>query len=223
MNKLFTVFLFAMTLSLSNEARAELIDVDINNDGNFSGFSLDQDGYQLEWLDFGINNDQSYNHVVAGLQDGWRVASESEVTFLWARLFLNTADDSETQGYGENGFAAATAARWQGNYSLWLSYVDIMGKNSEKSPNSSEALGWFEADDGKLTAAQYWIVDDADGDAMAKLDTDYDGREDGWENNPDASFSTFVVREKLTQVPAPPTILLALASLCFCLFRRRVR
>ena len=221
MNKCFNVFLLAFTLLLTAKAQAELIDIDVNNDGSFSGFSLDNDDYQLEWLDFGINNNQSYNQVVSGLQDGWRVATESEVTFLWTTLFLNTADDSETSGFGENGFAAATASRWQGNYSLWLSYADIMGKNSSKSPDSSEALGWFEADDGKLISAQYWIIDDADGEGMAKLDTDYDGREDLWDNNPDMSYSTFVVRDKSVHVSAPSSMALAFASVFFCLIRRK--
>ena len=147
----------------TSTAHANLMNVDIQNDGNYSGFSLDTDGYPLEWLDFGHNNKQSYNQVIFGLKNNWRVPTESEVAFLWKTLFLIPSDDADTSGYGENGFAVATALKWQGNYSLWLSYLSIMGNNHIAPSNSIEAQGWFEADNGNLSSALYRIIDDADG------------------------------------------------------------
>ncbi|NQZ86198.1 MAG: hypothetical protein HRT54_01295 [Colwellia sp.] len=173
----------------------------------------------MEWLDFGHNNKQSYNQVISGLKNNWRVPTESEVAFLWKTLFLIPSDDADTSGYGENGFAAATALKWQGNYSLWLSYLSIMGNNHIAPSNSIEALDWFEADNGNLSSALYWIIDDADGEGAAKLDTSYDNRDDLWENNPDASYSTFVVREKAIKVAEPTSLVLIVCS--FLLYFRR--
>jgi len=196
----------------TSTTNANLIDADIYNDGNYSGFSLNTDDYQLEWLDFGINNNQTFNQVVSGLKGNWRIPTESEVAFLWKTLFLTSSDDADTTGYGENDFAAATALKWQGNYSLWLSYVSIIGKNHIAQSNSIEALGWFEADNGNLSSALYWLIDDADGEGAANLDTSYNNRDDLWENNPEPSFSTFVVRDKAIKVSEPTSLVLILCS-----------
>lgn len=214
-------YICMLILFFSVSTKANLIDVDIYGNGQYSGFSLDNDGYQLDWLDFGINNNQSYNQVKSGLQNNWRIATESEVTFLWRTLFLNKADEAKNTGFGNNGFAAATAKKWQGNYALWLSYNAIIGKNHVTQSNSIEALGWFEADNGNLTAASYWIIDDTDGEGSAKLDNSYNGRDDLWENKAEQGYSTFVVREKSINVPEPTSLILLTCSFLILFLSKR--
>lgn len=63
----------------------------------------------LEWMDFGINDNQSYNYVVSQLGSGgvyeeWRLPTREEVLTLWANAYLGLAADYENAdhyGLGE--------------------------------------------------------------------------------------------------------------------------
>lgn len=55
----------------------------------------------LIWLNFGINNGQSFHQVMSALQtnyQGWRLPTEQEVKDLWSRLFAdNVSSDAPYQ------------------------------------------------------------------------------------------------------------------------------
>ena len=63
----------------------------------------------LEWMDFGINNNQSYNYVISqlgsgGVYEGWRLPTREEVLTLWANAYLGLGPDYENAdhyGLGE--------------------------------------------------------------------------------------------------------------------------
>jgi hypothetical protein len=47
----------------------------------------------IEWMDFGINNNHSYNHVASqlatdGEYDGWQIANKEQVFEMWSSAFL---------------------------------------------------------------------------------------------------------------------------------------
>jgi len=90
-------------LVLSQTASAGLI-----TDTSNSSFIDQTTGF--EWMDFGVNNNDSYNTVISqlgagGTYEGWRLASQDEVYDLWTNAFTGLGADSERNAgnlYGRN-------------------------------------------------------------------------------------------------------------------------
>ena len=85
MNKTF-LCLFLVAYSISVSAIAAIID----NESKVSNSFKDTDT-RLVWMDFGINNNQSFDFVtsqleVGGIYYGWRLPSLSEVYTMWSNL-----------------------------------------------------------------------------------------------------------------------------------------
>lgn len=83
-----TVFLFLISFSLFTHA------VTIENFDAFQpsdNLAIRDSQTGLVWLDFGVNNGESINSVVNGLNgiySDWRLPTEAEVTDFWGRLAL---------------------------------------------------------------------------------------------------------------------------------------
>ncbi|WDE13047.1 PEP-CTERM sorting domain-containing protein [Thalassomonas haliotis] len=75
--------------SMINLAHGGIIDTNNN--------SFIDDATNLEWMDFGINNQYSYNEIsnmldAGDLYQGWRLATENELTGLFINAFYYDAD-----------------------------------------------------------------------------------------------------------------------------------
>ncbi len=94
--------LLAFTATAFN-TNAAIINADTNN---YNAFKDTDTG--LVWLDFGENNQQSYNYVVSqlglgGEWEGWRLPTGSEVYLMWSNVadLGNVAADFENpDNYG---------------------------------------------------------------------------------------------------------------------------
>lgn len=81
MKKVLSFCVLAGALTISTAANAALI-VDTNND------SFIDTSTGLEWMDFGITNNQSFDYVssqlvVGGVYEGWRLPNVEEVLAMW--------------------------------------------------------------------------------------------------------------------------------------------
>ncbi|NQY65894.1 MAG: PEP-CTERM sorting domain-containing protein [Alteromonadaceae bacterium] len=112
--------------SLINVANAGLI-IDTNND------SFIDTSTGVEWMDFGINNNQTYNYVASqlgtgGIYEGWALATKDQVFTMWANAFLGLGaafEDPDIYGPGAlkvmDGFGASE--------SVLVTISEIMGVN----------------------------------------------------------------------------------------------
>jgi hypothetical protein len=75
-------------------------------------FSLDIEGYNFEWLDFGQTNDLMFSNAekltnTGSIFEDWRVTNYDEVLFLWEESFFsqnsNTKYDFTQRGEIYNG------------------------------------------------------------------------------------------------------------------------
>lgn len=134
-------------MSLGNLVNAAIIDTDEDS------FIDTQTG--LEWMDFGINNHQSFNEVSSQLGAGgeyedWRLPSIDEVYTMWhnvANLDEVEADYENLHEYGTWQFNATDYAF----QSVWDDIWSILGVNLEQIYDGQyiwSALGFFEGTDG---------------------------------------------------------------------------
>jgi len=216
--------LFAcVALHITTFATAGII-VDTSND------SFIDDNTQLEWIDFGINNGRSFNHVASELGDGgeyegWALASKEQVYEMWANAFLGLGASTESPNeFGSGQLLVADGANE--SQSALFEVAKIMGFNiTELSGEQDEkhlSLGLFNGTDGLsalvsiiyqdiLTAPslfddQAYIADNANLNIFLNL---------GSENS-----STMLVREA-TSVASPSTTLILSLGLIGVALRRR--
>jgi hypothetical protein len=113
----------------------------------------------LEWMDFGINNNLTFNDVlleleIGGLYDGWELASEQQVLTLWNNIYFSQVD-----GVNSGQFSA-----YAENSALWESYNDIIGHNSYWLDVTGEFFrtneGFFVGDNGNIKKASYSEITD---------------------------------------------------------------
>ena len=149
--------------SLVSIAHAGLI-IDTSND------SFIDTSTGLEWMDFGINNNQSYNYVTSqlgegGVYEGWSLATSSQVYNMWANVFLGfnpeieeiNRDGDETvrvkDGYGVDG-------------SVFTETFNKLGINEKQFAESSNeryfSLGWFQDTSGMSFVAVTQYTEDYD-------------------------------------------------------------
>lgn len=88
----FKTFIINPSFLLSH-ACAGLIKSDVFAKNDSLVFSLDIEGYNLQWLDFGQTNNLTFSNAkkltnTGGIYEGWRVANHDEVLFLWEDIFL---------------------------------------------------------------------------------------------------------------------------------------
>lgn len=109
----------------------------------------------LEWMDFGINNNRSYNQVVAELSTtwaGWSLATEAQVLQMWENAFSGKGSD-----YDVEYATGSTYARYDditSNQSVHEATFDAMGCNYINS-SYCYSLGWFADTTGSLSYAHF--------------------------------------------------------------------
>ena len=109
----------------------------------------------LEWMDFGLNNHQSYSYVSSQLEaggeyEGWRLPSINEVYTMWHNVANLGEVDADYENLHEFGM-------WQFNardyafQSEWDYLKHIIGVNLEQQYGGQmiwSGLGFFEGADG---------------------------------------------------------------------------
>ena len=122
---------------VSNHVYAGLI-TDTNNDtfiDNTSG---------LEWMDFGINDQYSYNEVKSLLTTdyfGWELATQAQVLALYDNAFGTQYNTIRGTTHFREAYTVVSDPNW-------LNIFNIMGYGFE---NNDGSLGWFEDDDMTLS------------------------------------------------------------------------
>ena len=152
--KLITLGLTVLTLT----AQASLI---VDNDDNLENSFLDTET-KLVWMDFGVNNNQSYNYVISelgtgGIYNGWRLPTLEEVYTMWSNVAdLDNVDaffESPNQ-YGAQQFVASdfNSDIAGGDDSVWDIAFDAIGFNTTDDADYDFteffAMGWFQGTDG---------------------------------------------------------------------------
>lgn len=114
-------------LALSSTASAGLI-TDTTND------SFIDETTGLEWIDFGVNNNQSFNYVssqlgIGGEYEGWRLPTQEEVYSMMLNAFTGFPVDYVDPLY----FFASDGKNEVG--SAFTSIFEVMGYNQASAPN----------------------------------------------------------------------------------------
>lgn len=200
--------LMGAVLSLSclvNLANAELIDTD--NDS----FIDTETG--LEWMDFGINNHQTYNYVVSqlgegGIYEGWVLPTTNQVEDMWFDALVYS--DNDEMLYGRSG--PDTWATWDGSGEVGSNFSDllqVMGSTKIEDMGNGqvkhESWGLYNGDNG-ITWVNYSVYT-----AEGRTRQDAGGLErdqgtfEGYRASDNALYhSTMLVRAE--DVPAPPAL-----------------
>lgn len=195
----------------------------------------------LFWLDFGENNNQSYNYVASQLGDGgewagWRLPTVQEVYTMWANVadLGNVVADFESADFNGPGQLYAYDSNsdvLNGDDSVFDPVFAVIGYNTSTTWPfgyvSDYALGWFAGTSG-LSFVDFSDYSDnaTDGvdtrDVLQLNDTfDYDYNKGailiGW--------STLLVRASVTSpkdVPAPSTVSILILGLLGLVARRKL-
>ena len=150
-SKFLRVITAGVLLTLSgtiNIANAEYM-VDTGND------SFIDTSTGLEWMDFGINNNQSYNYVssqlgLGGTYESWRLATADEVYAMWTTAFISDENQwMDLNYFGDGQFYTYDYRGIEGN--LWDVNSDVMGYNWNITGNDKQSRGWFEDSSGNFT------------------------------------------------------------------------
>jgi len=196
-----------LMLSVCNIANAGII--------NTTNSSFIDNTTNLEWMDFGVNNQFTYNYVAGqlstgGVYDGWSLATEDQVITLWNNMF-----------YSLVGYTASSVGTYlslkdiQNNLNVttgmyentWQYLTQIIGANLTSSYNI-ESIGLFKTNTDRISFAQIKIANE-----------DYNFSSRAGIYNPtsanaflssrvDNKYSTFLVKNVLstTSVPEPSTL-----------------
>jgi len=181
--------ILAFLFVVSHYSNAGIIDTE--------NHSFIDDVTQLEWMDFGINNGESYNYVTSSLAlgekyEGWRLAQQKDVLNLWSNAFANEDVDSLNLNIYGQGFHRADDMIDVNGYSSLDKIFKAMGFNSHVSGNNY-SWGWFEGDDGHLKAFHFY-----DSLTIGGIDKTYVTGEnknwDSWRNISSVYYSTMLVK-----------------------------
>ncbi|WP_049631313.1 PEP-CTERM sorting domain-containing protein [Cellvibrio sp. pealriver] len=176
----------------------------------------------LEWMDFGINNNLSYDQVVDELSTtwiGWSLATEAQVLNLWHNAFSGKGSDFDAEYVSGNYYARydddVTYPTYQ---SVHETTFDSMGCNILNS-SYCFSRGFFADSTGSLSYVNFMNFNTS-GDYV-----DVYGRNvnlDSYRNNPDILYSTMLVKALPASVPEANSVMLfALGLLGLNLARRR--
>lgn len=188
----------------------------------------------LAWMDFGINNGQSYNYVANQLSDGgdyfgWRLPTTEEIFTLWsnvADLDNVEADYEDLNKYGTGQFYAwdNNSRTAGGDDSVWDDAFSVMGYNIFNSTDFVErtnAIGFFMGENGlasvslsdaKSKTSYYFTFKD---EIKLRDDAAYSGF---FLNLAHENYSTMLVRE--ANVPEPGTVGIFASALTLLVMRR---
>jgi len=179
----------------------------------------------IEWMDFGINNGQSFDYVssqlgAGGIYKGWQLATESQVYDMWANAFLGLDSSFENPNFFGVGQLKVEDGK-QADGSIFSPIFEAMSFNTIIDPYLADtkiSRGLFEGQNGlsyveaKERVGMYnnWL--DHDISQIIENNNNEMFRESG-----DGQYSTMLV--KVTKIPEPST----LAMLALGLFGITVR
>jgi len=197
--------LLLITVSISNTAIAGLIE----NTDNDSFIDLSTG---IEWMDFGINNGESYDYVssqtiVGGEYEGWQLATSNQVYQMWANAFLGLNSNFENPDFfGVGQLKVVDGMRKDG--SVFSPIFEAMGFNTVidlYSADTRYSKGMFEGINGlsfveakeRIGMYNNWLDDDI----VQIIDS---SNNDYYKQNGHVEFSTMLV--KTNEVPEPSTL-----------------
>jgi hypothetical protein len=152
---------FILSFLFMSICNASLVEVDIFNDGSDKGFATETG--QLVWMDLDVNNNFSFNEVLAmtnaqGVYAGWRLPTETEVWNLWQDTFCSISLQSSCE------FSSSFYAYLIDTDSLlvreqWNILIDIMGHLQRyydfEEYGARGGRGYYENGNGYLTSVDY--------------------------------------------------------------------
>jgi hypothetical protein len=185
----------------------------------------------LEWMDFGINNGQSFDYVSSqlasgGIYKGWQLATESQVYEMWANAFLGLDSSFENQNFFGVGQLKVVDGK-KADGSIFSPIFAAMGFNTIIDPylaDTKASKGLFEGQNGlsfvesreRVGMYNNWLDDDIS--QIIENNNNEMFRESG-----DIQYSTMLV--KVLQVTEPSTFIiftLGLIGIGFRQFNRRI-
>ena len=189
---------------LVNIANAEVILIDTDND------SFIDTTTGLEWMDFGINNNYTYNFVASqlgegGSYEGWSLATSDQVLTMWTNAFIGLGASIEnTDYYGTGQLMVKDGNEIVG--SVFTDVFDVMSYNTILGSDGMTATGAFEGQDGLSTiylANHIGLSND-----LIRYDhihlSDHENR-DYLRTDTNIRYSTMLVKTSSIDVPEPTT------------------
>lgn len=176
----------------------------------------------LEWLDFGVNNGETFNYVSNQLGEGdkysgWMLPTETEVKMLWNNAFYSVVGgDLSIDLYG-TGYHRHDLLNDMSGSSSFDAIFNTMGNNGLIGGNNY-AWAWFLGEDSHLKAFHFHDSSNANG-----VDKTYiKGNYDSWKYLQSPYYSTMLVRsadlQSINPISEPPIyfllVLICLYSLC---------
>jgi len=200
--------LVAIMLTISSLAQAGLL-IDTDRDSYIDTTT------GMEWMDFGINNGQSYDYVISqldvgGTYEGWVLPSAMQVYGMWSSAFLGLGSSSEYPDlWGVGQFLVSDHDELN---SKIPDVASVMGFNIHSiSPfmDTYISTGMFAGTQGMAyVAVKHGIEGDGDDATFVSDASLYDrGHNEGEMNLEREEWSTMLVRPPPSnEVPEPATM-----------------
>lgn len=173
----------------------------------------------ITWMDFGVNNGNSFNTVIDALNtvyEGWRLPTETEVRDLWGKLAASVIDNNYEifSLFGANKVPSK-------DHLPYLCYGNFIDDNGFIAHGSFLENGNIINDFG---ADKYYSDGALTGGVYASQSIKYNRNNPYFNFGGTAEISTLLVRNTNVSVSEPSSfILLAMGLLSLGIFRRKLR
>jgi len=202
------VLLSSVLWLASSTAFAGIIDTDRNS------FIDETTGY--EWMDYGINNSDTYEFItsqfgIGGAYEGWRLATEDDVLAMMANIFIGLGANYENANHYGTGQLKVNDGK-NINGSVMSQAFEAMGYNvviySGHKYEYEASYGLFESDIGLGLIEQFEYTGserDYTQDDQAQVRTKVDF---SWHTtNTSKLYSTMLIKNEVsTAVPEPSSL-----------------